>query len=122
MASQSGSISSALLQAINLHPYGHYINYLGQDDGMTCKEFEESSLSEYYLLDLSYCHRGKCLNANMLYEIFGGYSGQDSDTVRKLMLNKATCSESNLDYYECAGFICLQMKNTNINDWLQQQA
>ena len=58
----------------------------------------------------------------MLYAIFGGYSGQDSDTVRKLMFNEATCSESNLDYYERAGFICLQMKNTNFNDWLQHQA
>ena len=122
MASQGGSISNALLQAINPHPYGRYINYLGQDDGMSRREFEASSLSEYYTLDLSYCHRGKRLNSSMLYEIFGGYSGQDSDTVRKLMLNEATCSRSHLDYYKRAGFICLQMKNTNFNDWLQHQA
>ena len=89
---------------------------------MSRREFEASSLSEYYTLDLSYCHHGKRLNSSMLYEIFGGYSGQDSDTVRKLMLNEATCSRSHLDYYERAGFICLQMKNTNFNDWLQHQA
>ena len=121
MAAQGGSISNALLQTLNPHPYGRYINYLGPEDGMSRTEFETSNLSEYYSLDLSYCHRGKRLNASMLYEIFGGYSGQDSDTVRNLMLNEVTCSESNLDYYERAGFICLQMKNTNMDDWLQHQ-
>ena len=121
MASRVGSISTTLLQVINPHPYGCYINYLGIKDGMTCLEFEASSLSEYYMLDLSYCHRGKRLNPNMLYEIFGGYSGQDSSTVRRLMLNEAKCSKSNLVYYKRARFICLQMKNTTFNDCLQQQ-
>ena len=121
MASQGGSISKALLHAINPHPCGRYINYLGQDDGMSRREFKANNLSEYYTLDLSHCHRGKRLNLSMLFEIFGGYSGQDGDTVRKLMLNEATCSRSNLDYCERAGFICLEMKNTNFNDWLQHQ-
>ena len=121
MASAGGSISNALLTALNPHPFRKYVNYLGKEDGMSHSDFESSSLSEYYELDLSMCHIGKRLNANMLYEIFGSYSGQDGKTVRMLMLDEVTKNPGNLGYYECAGFICLTMKNLTLEEWLEQQ-
>ena len=118
---QAGSIAAALITAMNPHPFSRYVNYLGAEDGMTWRDFEMSVLSEYYNLDMSYCHRGKRLYPGMLYEIYGSYSGQTGDVVRDLMLNKATCSQANKDYYDRAGFICLQMKGLTFDEWLEQQ-
>ena len=121
MALVPGSVVGAMLNLMNPLPFGKYVNYLGQEDGVTRCEFENSNLSEYYTLDLSFCHRGKRLNANMLYDIFGSYSNQTGEEVCTIMLNEVTASKSSTDYYNRAGFICLMMRGLTLEDWLSSQ-
>ena len=106
---------------MNPLPFGKYVNYLGQEDGVTRREFDNSNLGEYYMLDLSYCHRGKRLNVNMLYDIFGSYSNQTGEEVCTIMLNEVTASKSNTNYYNRVGFICLMMRGLMLEDWLSSQ-
>ena len=116
-----GSIAGVLLNAMNPYPFGKYVNYLGLEDGMTRREFENSNLSDYYNLDLSHSHHRKRINNSMLYDIFGSYSNQDADTVRKIMIKEVTGDPSSLDYYGRAGFICLMMKGLTMEQWLEKQ-
>ena len=55
MATQggAGSIAGTLFNVLNPHAYSDNINYINKDDGVTCRDFENSTLSEYYTLDLS---------------------------------------------------------------------
>ena len=71
MAAQQNSIARALLTALNLIPYGRYINYISEEEGITLKEFEESILSKQYTLDLQYnYHSNGRQNLSALYTIF----------------------------------------------------
>ena len=122
MALQPASLASALVNVLNAIPFTKYVSYIGKDDGMSRREFEENLLSEYYMPDLSHGYTNYRWNNNMLYDIFGLYSNQDGDTMRKLMLNELTCSEGNNNYYGRGGFICHMMKGMSLHDWREQQA
>ena len=121
MAARGGSIASALLNALNPIPYGCYINYISEDDGVIRKEFENSILSEHYTLDLVYNHRNSRVNSSMLYDIFGEYSHQNADTVRLQMLNEVTTSTANYESYESTAFVSLRMKSLSMDEWLSRQ-
>ena len=54
-----GSMASVLLNSLNPVPYGCSVNYISQEDAVTCRDFENSVLSEYYHLDLNLCYTGK---------------------------------------------------------------
>ena len=71
MVAQQNSIASALLTALNLIPYGCYINYISEEEDITIKELEESILSKQYTLDLQYnYHSNGHQNMSALYTIF----------------------------------------------------
>ena len=123
MATQgrAGSMAGALLNILNSHAYSDYINYVSKNDGVTHKDFKDSMLSEYDMLDLSQCYNGNRINANMLYDIFGNYSQMTGDGVRLRLLQEVGGSVENFEQYECAAYICLHMKETSLEDWLKCQ-
>ena len=90
MVGQHTSMASALLTALNPVPYGWYINYISEEEAITVREFEESILSEQYMLDLQYNQHTNGHHKSVIYTIFGLYSNDSADTVRLNLLNAVT--------------------------------
>ena len=62
--------------------------------------------------------KDKTINDDHVYNIFGHYSNDDAKTVHK---NLAADVTENLEYYQKALFIVMQMKSTNVASWLEEQ-
>ena len=122
MVAQHTSMASALLTALNPVPYGRYINYISEEEGITVREFEDSILSKQYTLDLQYNYHGNGhQNKSALYTIFGLYSDDNADTVQLNLLNEVTHCVNNFKFYESTGFVCLHMKKLSLDEWLSKQ-
>ena len=122
MVAQHTSMASTLLTVLNPVPYGQYINYISEKEGITVREFKDSILSEHYTLDLQYnYHANGHQNKSALYMMFGLYSNDNADNVRLNLLNEVTQSVNNFEFYESTGFVCLRMKELSLDEWLSKQ-
>ena len=94
---QDGSILSELYTAISPIAYSDYINYIMPRDGMSLSDFQRSKLSKDYWVDMRCCFDQGVINEDMLFELFGRFSQDDTITVRANMIGEV---KSYKEWYE----------------------
>ena len=79
------SLAAELMNSLQVHEYRKYIPSLHYGTGVTDRLFASMSDSKNFTIDTSHTYkgkRGKTVNPNFMYEIFGVYSGEEADIVR----------------------------------------
>ena len=83
---------------------------------MSPKEFRESPCNLVYELDTSICYVQRKINHDHVYEIFGEFSGTDTEAVKLSMLDEIT---TNYDWYESRSRVILNFTNHDLAGWLE---
>ena len=78
---QGGSILEELYAMVTPYKFSDYINYIIPRDAMSLQDFNQSGLSKLYVLDIMFCFDHGNINEDMLFELFGSFSNDDSITV-----------------------------------------
>ena len=84
------SLAAELMSSLEVYGYRKYIPSLHYGTGVTDRLFAAMSDSKNFTIDTSRTYkgkRGKTVNPNFMYEIFGVYSSEDADVVRTRMIN-----------------------------------
>ena len=111
----AGSILSDLNAAIKQHKYSDYINYITPGDGLNIGDFHKSLLADRYWVDTRICFDKDGVCDDMLFELFGSYSADDSITVRATTIAEV---KDNYDWYDKASYILNIIKGTDLDSWL----
>ena len=82
---------------------------------MSLSDFQCSELSKDYWVDMRCCFAQGVVNEDMLFELFGKFSEDDTITVRANMIREV---KSYKLWYERAAFILNIMKSDSIDSWL----
>ena len=82
---------------------------------MSLSEFQKSPLCDRYWVDTWHCFDKDGVKEDMLFELFGNFSDDNSITVRANMISEV---KNNLEWYECATFILSIMKQSSMETWL----
>ena len=110
------TISMELYNAIKSKDYCDFVNYLGPKDGLGIAAFLDSTCGQLYTADTSLLHRnGRRTNNNHIYQMFGEFSGMDSEEVKMAMLKEIT---NNYDFYERKCMAILHKLDMNLSHWL----
>ena len=112
---QDGSILSELYTAISPIAYSDYINYIVPRDGMSLSDFQCSKLSKDYWVNTRCCFDQGVVNEDMLFELFGRFSQDDTITVRANMIREV---KSYKEWYKQVAFILNIMKSDSNDSWL----
>ena len=105
-----------LYNAIKSKDYCDFVNYLGPKDGLGIAAFLDSTCGQLYTADTSLLHRnGRRTNNNHIYQMFGEFSGMDSEEVKMAMLKEIT---NNYDFYERKCMAILHKLDMNLSHWL----
>ena len=88
----------------------------GKKDGLGIAAFLDSTCGQLYMADTSLLHHnGRCTNNNHIYQMFGEFSGMDSEEVKMAMLKEIT---NNYDFYERKCIAILHKLDMNLSHWL----
>ena len=112
---QGGSILEELYATVTPYKFSDYINYIIPCNAMSIQEFNQSYLSKYYVLDTTFCFDHRNVNEDMLFELFGSFSNDDTITVCANMITEV---KSYQEWYEQAASILNIMKSSSIESWL----
>ena len=111
-------LAAELLGSLQLYDYRKCIPYISSGSGISRAEYETRDDYSTWQIDTSLTFRGKrckTLNPDMLFSIFGRYSGDEPKVVRALMIKWIK------DYHEAfdkATFIGMIGKNLELDSWL----
>ena len=115
MVGNNGSMLQELYTTLTQYEFSDYINYIVPQDGLSLYEFQQSPISSEYYMDTKYSFDEDGVKDDMLFELFGNFSNDDTITVRANMISEV---KSYQEWYECASFIRNIMKSTLIESWL----
>ena len=110
-SSKDGSVAMELYNALQTFPFRGMVSYICKSSNITCKEFKDSELSAKYWLDTHNCKRGRKVNKQCVFEMFGTFSNENAGDVQAGMI---AVIHLDLDYYKCVGHVILGFKNINI--------
>ena len=97
------------------YAYRRYVPYISEHDAVTREYFERSNLAKRFVLDTSLVYQNGCPNADHIYELFGALSGHNALNVRFMLLSDIA---TDVEFYQRTSFVCLQLRNTNFNQWI----
>ena len=110
------TISMELYNAIKSEDYCDFVGYLGPKDGLGIAAFLDSTCGQFYTADTTLLHcNGRRTNNNHIYQMFGEFSGMDSEEVKMAMLKEIT---NNCDFYERKCMAILHNLDMNLSHWL----
>ena len=84
---------------------------------MLDEDFDDMPISNEYWIDKRRSYKGKLMNSDFLFELFGVFSSKDGWTVRKEMLERVKLE---CDLYSTVGKTVLNMRECNIDEWLSE--
>ena len=114
----AGSLAAELLGSLQLYEYRKCIPYISPGSGISRAEFVTREEHARWQIDTSFTFRGKrckTLNPNLLFSIFGRYSGDESQIVRALMIKWI---KENREAFDKATFIGMIGKDVEFDTWL----
>ena len=76
------SIAAELLSCVSLFRYRSIIPCLTKDDFVPLRTFQRSELGKLYDVDRTGCRPNGVINNSHLFELFGKYSDEDTESVR----------------------------------------
>ena len=112
------SLAAELMHSLGVHDYRKYIPSLHCGSGVTDRLFAAMSDSHNFTIDTSRTYkgkRGKTLNPDFMFEIFGVYSGEEADVVRVRMINWV---RDNLEEFEKATGLAMIGKELELESWI----
>ena len=114
------SITSELIQAINLPNLKPIPSYLSEADAMTVREYLQTEYAREYSIDISNVYWGGAPNSNHVYDMFSEFrTHHDSEKTRLDMLKFVIDNERRYDWN---GHLFLRMNNLTLATWIQQQS
>ena len=118
MAGES-SITSELINAINLPNLKPIPSYLSEANAMSVREYLQTEYAHKYSIDMSNVYWGGEPNSNHVYDMFSEFrSHHDSVKTRLEMLKFVIDNER---CYDWNGHLFLCMNNLTLATWIQQQ-
>ena len=114
----AGSLAAELLGNLQVHEYRKCIPYISPGSGISRAEFATREEYAKWQIDTSLTFRGKrckTLNPNLLFSIFGRYSGDEPQIVRALMIKWI---KENREAFDKATFIGMIGKDVEFDIWL----
>ena len=118
MATDEVLFSGGLLPEQTPRPYKSIISYMSKGDALSPGEFDKTHLSKSHWLDVSKnkcVGKGKKLDPNCLFNIFGDLLDCDARSVREQAMAEVT---NNFNYYTLAATVVLSMRKQSLTDWL----
>ena len=116
--SGENKIAAELLSLISRYPYRRYVQCISPRDAVSDEDFENNPLSSNYWIDSRQSLRkGKIVNSDYLFELFGIFSNEDGWTVRKEMVNRIRKEH---EFYQSVGRVVLNMRGCDLDDWLEE--
>ena len=114
--SERGSLAMELYNALRTFPFRGMVSFIRKSSRLTHKEFKDMELSKEYWLDTRNCKRGKKINKQCVFEMFGTFSNETASDVRAGMI---AVIRLDLDYYKRIGHVILGFKNINLWQWME---
>ena len=114
----AGSFAAELLGSLQVYKYRKCIPYILPGSGISRAEYATRDDHARWQIDTSLTFRGKrckTLNPNLLFSIFGRYSGDEPRVVRALMIKWI---KENRESFDKATFIGMIGKDIEFDIWL----
>ena len=111
-------LAAELLGSLQVYEYRKCIPYISIGSGISRAEYETREDYSRWQIDTSLTFRGKkckTLNPDMLFTIFGRYSGDEPKVVRALMIKWI---KDNHEAFDKATFIGMIGKDLDLDIWL----
>ena len=111
-------LAAELLGSLQVYDYRKCIPYISIGSGISRAEYETRDDYSMWQIDTSLTFRGKrckTLNPDMLFSIFGRYSGDEPKVVRALMIKWI---KDNHEAFDKATFIGMIGKDLELDSWL----
>ena len=115
MAAGRRSITEELLSCVSQYNYRSRVTSISDKDLVTIKDFKNSRLGKKYTVNRTKCVVRNIVDYDHLFRIFGNYSDEEPDQVRKSLVWTV---KQNPQLYESVGEIVLSMKNHSLSSWL----
>ena len=115
MAEQENHMARELLSLISPYGYNRHVPIISSRDALSEDDFEKKVISCQYWIDKRNSYHNRFRNGNFLFELFGQYSGEDGDFVHSNMLELIKLDK---DFYQSVGHTVLNIRGTNIDEWL----
>ena len=111
-------LAAEILDSLQVYDYRKCIPFISAGSGITRAEFETRDDHSRWQINTSLTFRGKrckTLNPDMLFSIFGRYSGDEPKVVRALMIKWI---KDNQEAFDKATFIGMIGKDLDLDNWL----
>ena len=116
------SLAAELMNSLQVYEYRKYIPSLHYGTGVTDRLFASMTDSKNFTINTSRTYkgkRGKTVNPNFMYEIFGVYSEEEADVVRTRMINWV---RDNSEEFERATGLAMIGKDLEIDSWITKMS
>ena len=114
----AGSFAAELLGSLQVYKYRKCIPYISPGSGISRAEYTTRDDHARWQINTSLTFRGKrckTLNTNLLFSIFGRYSGDEPHVVRALMIKWI---KENRESFDKVTFIGMIGKDIEFDIWL----
>ena len=108
--------SELMFRIIHEKPFSNCVVSILEVSALTQQEFNLTSHAKDYNLDLSRTYKNGILNGNLLFELFGEFSSEPSDKVRRCMINSV---KNDVDEFNSCCRTALQLKGVSGERWIQ---
>ena len=112
----SMSMAEELLCKISPRPYKTYVAKINECDAVTPDNFKNSRWANYFTVDSSNIVKNGCANPNLVFDLFGSFSGHTGTEVCVKLLEDV---ESNMGFYGKCSVVCLQMRSITLETWVE---
>ena len=110
----SNSIAKELLSLVSPYNYTDRISCLGTDDFVAIHKFSEYDLGKLFNIDRQNCLCDGELNSDHLYEVFGHFSDEDTESVHSDVVERI---ESGKVVYMAVGEEFFERRCCSFQDW-----
>ena len=108
--------SELMFRIIHKKPFSNCVVSILEVSAMTQQEFNLTSHAKNFYVDLSRTYKNGMLNGNMLFELFGEFSSEPSDKVRRCMINSV---KNDVTEFNTCCRTALQLKGLSGEQWIQ---
>ena len=108
--------SELMFRIIHEKPFSNTVVSILEVSAMTNQQFNLTSHAKDYNLDLSRTYKNGMLNNNMLFELFGEFSHEPGDKVRRCMINSV---KNDVEEFKTCCKTALQLKGISGERWIE---
>ena len=107
--------SELMFRIIHEKPFSNCVVSILEVSALTVQAFNLTSHAKDFNLDLSRTYKNGMLNGNMIFELFGEFSNEPSDKVRRCMINSV---KNDVNEFNSCCRTALQLKGVSGDQWI----